>query len=137
MNRGTQKLAQGFTLVEVLVSGFILFLVLAAMTDLYRGAILGSSKAEQSLKISSAVSFVRANLSASLRANPPLQEGKGNGKFGEVYYKWNARRVSVGSAPIALQEDLAREVRYTLWRVELKFEYMGSIRRFHFSEVTW
>ena len=87
MNRGTQKLAQGFTLVEVLVSGFILFLVLAAMTDLYRGAILGSSKAEQSLKISSAVSFVRANLSASLRANPPLQEGKGNGKFGEVYYR--------------------------------------------------
>ncbi len=137
MSRHKQNFTQGFTLIEVLVSGLILFLVLAAMTELYRGAIIGSSKAEHSVFMSSAVPFIRANLSHSLRANPPDQKSSGNGKFGKVNYQWKATSMYIGRAPYFLEEDLGRVVEYRLWRIDLTVRYRSSARQFHFNEVTW
>jgi Tfp pilus assembly protein PilV len=137
MSRHKQNFTHGFTLIEVLVSGLILFLVLTAMTELYRGAVIGSSKAENSVFMSSAVPFIRANLSHSFRANPPQQGSSGNGKFGEVNYQWKATNEYVGRAPYFLEEDLGRDVEYRLWRIDLSVTYRSSARQFHFNEVTW
>ena len=134
---GHSKKQTGFTLLEVLVSGFILFLVLASMTELYRGALISSGKAEGSLLMSSAVPVLRANISELLRESPPGEVNEGDGKFGRVHYRWTAKLTHIGKPSKILQEDLGRTVEYSLWNIELSLRHKGSRRLYNFSEVTW
>ena len=64
----TKHKHSGFTLLEVLISGFILFMVVASTTLVYQGALLSSGKAEQSLIFATAVSPIRRIVSEYIHA---------------------------------------------------------------------
>ena len=68
--RYPNKKSAGFTLLEVLLAAFILFLVITSVTLVYRGAILSSGKAERSLLISGSVPSIRMIITEAFRDNP-------------------------------------------------------------------
>ena len=91
-----QAKQRGFTLLEVLLAGFILFLVLTSMTLVYRGAMLSSSKAERSLLMSAAVPSVRSLITESLRSDSPNASHRGADSFGDMDYTWDATLTYTG-----------------------------------------
>ena len=127
---------RGFTLIEVLISGFILFLVLSSMTAVYKGAILTSGKAEEALQISSIVPSVRMIISDSFEGRKEPEQ-TGEGKYGEFDYHWMATLTHEGQPSRVVQEDSVKELRYTLWRVQLTIKKDDLVRRYHFNELAW
>ena len=128
---------KGFTLLEVLLAGFILFLVLSSMTLVYRGALLTSSKAEQSLVTSSAFSSIRRIITDSFRSGPAKPMYSGNGLYLGVEYRWVAQPVMAGRPSIFLLEDMKLEVNFILWDVELILFNGGNNRVYRFRELSW
>tara|TARA_B110000967_G_C18737768_1_gene486061 strand:- start:226 stop:645 length:420 start_codon:yes stop_codon:yes gene_type:complete len=122
----------GFTLLEVLLSGFILFLVLSSMTLIYRGALLTSGKAESTLALVAAVPSVRAIVSDQFREGAR----SGEGRQGGLRFRWNAELAYEGyPSSYLIQEDPS--LRYFLWQIELTLDKDRVSRRYHFSEVAW
>jgi hypothetical protein len=130
---------QGFTLLEVLLAGFILFITIAVMTMVYRGALLTSSKAEKSLDISVVVIPVRRLISDQVRQTSHLESSFGEGRYGEVNYRWKSSRTHVGFPSPILMEDsgLFEDLRYYLVQVDVQFQLGSSTRDYQFKELAW
>jgi prepilin-type N-terminal cleavage/methylation domain-containing protein len=128
---------RGFTLLEVLIAGFILFLVLSSMTLVYRGALISSDKAENVLVIASAAPSIRVLITESFRENSFAEDHEGAGVFGDLKYQWAANLLQIGRPTEIIQRDAGRELRYFLWNVELTVSYHGAVRTYHFREVSW
>ena len=133
------KRQQGFTLLEVLLAGFILFLTIATMTMVYRGALLSSSKAEQSLQMSAAVLPVRQIITTGFREADFAEQRSGEGQYGNVVFLWTASLVQIGRPPSVVQEDMSMdgEIEYFLWRVNMRLTLGSVCRQYTFSEVSW
>ncbi|MGYP001184113876 len=125
----------GFTLLEVLVAGFILFLVINSSTMIYRAALLSSGKAEKSLMITSAVPSIRMIISDIFRENGHSAARAGEGSFGELTYLWTAKLRYEG-LPKETLESTPRNLRYYLWEVRLTIKKGNLTRRYTFNEVT-
>ena len=126
---------RGFTLLEVLVAGFILFLVINSSTMIYRAALLSSGKAEKSLMITSAVPSIRMIISDIFRENGHSAARAGEGSFGELTYLWTAKLRYEG-LPRETLESRPRNLRYYLWEVRLTIKKGNLTRRYTFNEVT-
>ena len=128
---------RGFSLLEVLLAGFILFMVLASMTLVYRGALISSAKAEKSLSIAAAVPFIRGEISESLHDEFTHFDHRGSGNFGGVVYEWVATVSHEGRPSQIMQEDSGVELKYFLWRIELIVSNGNMIRNYWFREISW
>lgn len=128
---------RGFTLLEVLLAGFILFLTLTSMTLIYRGAILSSAKAEEALSVTAAIPSIRVLIAESFQENVKRGSRTGEGTFGDVIYRWKAT-VSIEGRPSAVfQEDsgLSYPIKYLLWDIEFSATKNGYSRQYRFTEL--
>ena len=128
---------KGFTLLEVLLAGFILFLVLSSMTLVYKGAMLSSSKAERSLETSSVFPSIRKIITDSFRSSSDKPIYSGSGLYLGVEYKWAAKPVQQGRPSEFLIEDMKLDARFVLWDVELNLSNGASNRVYKFRELSW
>ena len=133
------KSQRGFTLLEVLMAGFILFLTIAAMTLVYRGALFSSEKADKFLQMSSAVMPIRQIISDKLRQADYRDAGTGDGSYGYVDYSWKATLTYSGKPSRILQEGASSDpdLEYYLWQVDISLSSGTLNRKYQFSMVTW
>lgn len=132
-----QAKQRGFTLLEVLLAGFILFLVLSSMALVYRGAMLGSGKAERSLLMSAAILPIRSLITEHLRKKASIENDNGAGRYADMDYRWVATLNAIGRPSAIIEEDAGIEVRYFLWDIEVIVS-RGNVRRnFRFREISW
>lgn len=127
----------GFTLIEVLLASFILFLVLTSMTMVYRGALLSSTKAERSLSVSAAVPSIRILVTDKFRNTVNTGSHRGIGRYGDLGYKWVATLAHIGQPSTILQEDSGRQLRYFLWDIQLTVTLDSVSRSYDFRELSW
>ncbi len=132
--RGNQR---GFTLLEVLLAGFILFLVLTSMTLVYRGALLSSAKAEASLVMTAAVPSIRILITESIRQSSHISDHGGSGSFGNLDYQWVATLAYEGQPSIIAQEDARTKFRYYLWDIDINLSQGNARRNYQFREISW
>lgn len=128
---------RGFTLLEVLLAGFILFLVLTSMTLVYKGALLSSYKAERSLIMSSAVLPIRRLISDKIQVSTRSVTLSGDGSFGAVTYSWQAILAATGRPSEMIMEHNGDEIQYFLWAVDLRIQQGKMVRSYRFSEISW
>ena len=124
---------QGFTLLEVLLAGFILFLTLTTLTEVYRGALLSSGKAEQVLSMTGPISPIRVMISDALVDGGVLA---GAGNYGDLDYQWSATLAYEGR-PSAVVLEETPNVRYFLWDIDLKVTKGNLVRQYNFRELSW
>lgn len=131
---------KGFTLIEVLVASFILFLVIAAITMVYRGALLSSHKAERSLQFSSLVEPISEQIRLNLQSSTN-NEVQGQGSMGAVTFNWNAIKAFQAKAPPLVDAERSvvtqGEKTFKLWDITLELQLETATRDYHFSEVSW
>ncbi|WP_448246059.1 PilW family protein [Thalassotalea agariperforans] len=132
---------KGFTLIEVLVASFILFLVISTMTMVYRGAMLSSFKAERTLKFVALVAPITENIRLEIKDSLSQTQLSGKGTMGEITYSWNAVTIQQAKAPLifdaALDELSSGDKVYKLWAVTMELKLKTAVREYQFSEVTW
>ena len=133
------KSQRGFTLLEVLMAGFILFLTIAAMALVYRGALFSSEKADKFLQMSSAVMPIRQIISDKLRQADYQDVDIGDGSYGYVDYSWKATLTYSGKPSRILQEGESQDqdLEYYLWQVDISLSSGTLNRKYQFSMVTW
>tara|TARA_B110000503_G_C7129511_1_gene406214 strand:- start:981 stop:1400 length:420 start_codon:yes stop_codon:yes gene_type:complete len=127
----------GFTLLEVLLAGFIMFLVLITMTEVYRGALLSSDKAEAALRIAGYVPSIHANVVDSFHKNIGSDSPRGEGQFGTLMYSWTAILTHEGVPSEFLIEDSGRKIGFSLWRIDLKVTDKEQSKHYSFTEMSW
>jgi len=131
---------KGFTLIEVLVASFILFLVIAALTMVYRGALLSSHKAERSLQFSSLVEPISEQIRLNLQSSTN-NEVQGQGSMGAVTFNWSAIEAFQAKAPPSVDAEqgsvIQGEKTFRLWNITLELQLKSATRDYHFSEVSW
>ena len=88
MARSSMTSQKGFTLIEVLVAAFILFLALTSSALIYKGALLSSAKAEQSVSISAAAQAIRQLVREDFNDSVGSGVLSGDGQFGDFSFKW-------------------------------------------------
>jgi hypothetical protein len=135
------KSAKGFTLIEVLIASFILFLVIAAITMVYRGALLSSYKAERVLTFSALIGPVSEQVRDKIHQASKETDLQGEGSMGPMLYTWSATQVKTGKAPERfdvltgnLQTSIAT---FRLWDVSIDLQLKTATRQYYFNEVTW
>lgn len=134
--------ANGFTLIEVLVSSVILFSVISIMTLIYRGAVGASMKAEQVVHISQGLPFAINDIRNYIRSNgAKFNVLDGQGLAVNTKYSWNAEVVDFKAPPSKFDVDQTKfvdyEKKFKLWLVELELS-RGEVKySYKFEEVSW
>lgn len=132
---------QGFTLLEVLVAGFILFLVLTSATLIYRGAILSSMKAERSITVNGYLPLMMSEIQSIIRENNDSDQQKGAGNLAALQYKWQATVIEVGAAPSnyipEFQSVVEYPKRYKLWQVSIHVTRKDYQKDYRYIEFSW
>ncbi|QFU23452.1 prepilin-type N-terminal cleavage/methylation domain-containing protein [Shewanella eurypsychrophilus] len=131
----------GFTLIETLVAGFIMFMVLAAAVSVYGGAVISTSKATSTLKGISVVSEITPLIKVQILAHQNQSSLEGASVSGGVEYFWQAEVVKQSAAPQKFDPELGQFVTptkiYKLWLVSLTVAVGGNSRTFTYNELSW
>ncbi|MFT5813626.1 MAG: prepilin-type N-terminal cleavage/methylation domain-containing protein [Psychroserpens sp.] len=132
--------SKGFTLIEVLVASFILFLVLTSITMVYRGAMLSSGKAERALLFSSFIAPVSESIRMQLQSST-LNKTNGQGSMGKITFNWTAIQTFQAQTPLSIDAEngLVNQSgkTFSLWDVTLQLQLNNTTREYTFSKVTW
>jgi len=131
----------GFTLIEVLVASFILFLVIAAITMVYQGALLSSYKAERTVKISAMVSPITEQIRIQIQTADNESSLQGKGAMGEITFHWVAEQAHQSKAVekfnVGTGEYDTGNKTFRLWHINLQLQLKKAKREYQFSEVSW
>ena len=125
---------KGFTLLEVLLAGFILFSVLAATMMSYKGTIVSSRQAEKSLSMSAVIPSIRQLVTEAFHEDPSPESRQGKGTLGNLSYEWKATLTYRGKR-YAFSDK--KEAQYRLWHVDLMVKKGNLLRSYNFREVSW
>jgi len=131
--------SRGFTLLEVLVSGFILFLVVTTASMVFSGAIKAKLNAENSLRISAYAPLLTEHVMVEVKQNN-LQ---GKGEFLGVSYRWSSERlarepmISLSAGVEQGKVSVVSQRNALLWNVTLTLEEGRNRETFVFETVAW
>jgi len=132
---------QGFTLIEVLVAGLILIIVISTMTYVYRTAVLSSTKASNSVKLSGSVGLILTSIQSRIRGNHATEPMSGQGVINGVKYQWQSTLINNKPAPPRFNAGdgsfQPQASRYFLWQVNLSVQHNTLVKSYEFQEVSW
>ncbi|MDN4503138.1 prepilin-type N-terminal cleavage/methylation domain-containing protein [Alteromonadaceae bacterium BrNp21-10] len=134
---------RGFTLIEVLIAGVILFMVIATTTLVYRSALLSSRKAEQVMAMSGFLPIIIKNVNEELQQQDRGSSTRfhGEGKVLQVSYQWSATLLQAKSAMSVIDsfsgEFIKQPPRYRLWQVELELKSGSGQRQYQYEYLTY
>lgn len=141
INRLTKK-QSGFTLIEVLLAAFILFLVLTAMTMVYRAALISSEVANRNVALHQVVGFVNSEVKGRLVDKVALNpEQKGRGQFNQVDYTWSAVLADDKKGPSRLNVNSGdfevTATRYQRWNVTIRLNKGKASKELSYRVFRW
>jgi type II secretory pathway pseudopilin PulG len=139
MNKSKQ---QGFTLIEILVAGTILFIVLVAVSQSYKTSVNNSDRAATVLENYATVPYLTETIAHYLHQSNPNEVIEQEGVLDERRFSWRAEVAERGRAPERMSADSGdfetQPERFYLWNVELTL-YVSNERAetFSYQELTW
>ncbi|AWL11208.1 hypothetical protein HMF8227_00712 [Saliniradius amylolyticus] len=135
------KRQSGFTLLEVLIAGVILFAAIASASLIYSSSVDNSVRATRSVRMSGVVMGLVENIKQELRATSGLRELSGEGEQAGVGYSWRAEVIEQ-SKPVAVfsKEDegfTQLNKKIFLWRVDLNLSLQEKTELYQFVVSGW
>jgi type II secretory pathway pseudopilin PulG len=132
----------GFTLIEVLLAGVILFMVISSTTLIFKGALISSEKAERTAVFSSAIPYLLDGVRQDIRGgNQAELSRRGEGRWLQIDYQWHADLLRSDAPPALIDPESGSEAnfpaRFKLWNVELTVEIKGYQKHYTYREVSW
>ncbi len=128
---------------EVLIAGFILFLVISTTTLIYRGAVLSSHKAERSIYVNGLLPLIIDSIDSDIQSNGQDKTLSLNGRdgMGLSSYTWSAEVIDYQAPPQRSVAESgiteAQAKRFKLWQVIVNVEYDDYQREYRYLETSW
>lgn len=128
---------------EVLIAGFILFLVISTTTLIYRGAVLSSHKAERSIYVNGLLPLMIDSIDTQIHTNGQDKTLTLNGRdeMGMSSYTWSAEVIDYQAPPQRSVAESgiteAQGKRFKLWQVTVNVEYDDYEREYRYLETSW
>ncbi|WP_088331525.1 type II secretion system protein [Lacimicrobium sp. SS2-24] len=132
---------KGFTLLEVLVAGVILFMAISSAAIVYSSALKSSESATRAVISASQLSMLMTHIQSQLRRVDSLVDKKGQGYLLGNSYHWVARvqerakPTPVYSGPEEGFSIPPKDI--ILWSVSLNVEAESNSRDFQFFVTGW
>ncbi|MCK8107722.1 prepilin-type N-terminal cleavage/methylation domain-containing protein [Pseudoalteromonas sp. 2CM41L] len=131
---------KGFTLIEVLIAAIILFSALALISDIFKSAMLSSSKAVSNSQYyqtsTSAISAIKASLREKVNGKN-IQVAEGAMTLFNISYEWKANRTSFKRIAFSELDDYTPEPRFSIYVVQVTAKQRDKQRSFSFEVSTW
>lgn len=130
---------RGFTLLEVLVASFILFLVIATASLIFSSSVKSQQSATNSIQVNGYLPLMQDHLTARLRE----MDGEfdtGEMEFMQVQFVWNAnveKKSSVTASAVGESSVSAVERDVKLWSVQLSASIGSLSSQHHFYVLGW
>lgn len=128
---------KGFSLIEVLVASFILFLVLSTVTITYTGAVKSTLSATESVKMYGYLPLLVDDITFSIREG----ESSGSGTFLNVNFSWKTELIEskeiVGFYDMDNFETRSTGKTAYIWKVLLDTNYNERVITHSFRVVSW
>lgn len=130
---------KGFTLIEVLIASFIMFISIAAFTLVFRSSILSSEKAEENVSNSAYVEVIFGEISGVLFQHKNSSELQGSGNLFGMRYTWQAKVIDSTRPPARYFGDTLTQADHLakIWLIELSVSYNQKVSEYQYQEVTW
>ncbi|MDG1750743.1 MAG: prepilin-type N-terminal cleavage/methylation domain-containing protein [Thalassotalea sp.] len=132
-------ISRGFTLIEVLIASFIMFISLAAFTLVFRTTILSSEKAELNVSSAAYTTLIISKITFDLKNSHSLNEKSGSGELMGRHYQWQARVKETAKPPARYFGNSLSQAEHQakLWQVKLEVKVNGKNSDFLYEEITW
>jgi len=129
----------GFTLIEVLIASFIIFIVLASFTLVYRGALLSSHKAQISVDNVAYTSLIVNKITDQLSLSAQQSMAQGQGEIFNATYQWQAKVIKIAKPPARYfgGELTQSDNQIKLWQISLAVTTQSATRHFEYEDTTW
>ena len=131
------RISKGFSLLEVLVAAFIMFISIAVFTSIYSGAMLSSDVASKNIQSANATSLVLDNIAFALKQRHHQDEASGEMFVFDTQFRWQARVVESArpqgrffGAELIQPEHQAKR-----WQVSLQIN--DEAGTYTYEETTW
>lgn len=136
-----KRSSRGFTLIEVLVAGAILFAVVSMISLSLRAALTSSQKAAERVQLLSVVPMLVNTIKYRLQHDQKQEVQSQTGVLDGFRFSWTATLIKRGAPPARFSIDddrvLRFEEKFFLWDISLvisKGEYEKSL---NYQELTW
>lgn len=127
---------KGFSLLEAMIAGFILFMVLVAVSSLFTTATKSSMRATSAAELHYQVPLILERVRYELHEQ---DQQSGQGSWQSLTYRWQAELQQTKALwynEVLNQAD-ASDQKVELWQVTLTVELDGAEREFTYQEVSW
>lgn len=131
----------GFTLIEVLIAGVILFAVVTLISVSFRSALLSSEKASKNLQLLSSVPMITNTIKFRLQENGANGSITQTGVLDDLTFTWSANILKSGAPPARFSFDdgavISFRDKFYLWEVNLEITNGETKRELRYEELTW
>ncbi|MDI4652083.1 MULTISPECIES: type II secretion system protein [Pseudoalteromonas] len=128
---------KGFTIIEVLISGVILFIALSLVYEAFSHSLINTKSAEKSIKFNAAIPIIVPRVSIELNNNLNKKNMTGQGKLGEISYEWKSRKLKESLLKTqALDEGTVKKT-ILVFEVSIRVYMSESDRLFTYKETVW
>ncbi len=132
--------AKGFTLIEVLIAGSIMFIVLVMVTDSFLTARNSARHADNIIAMLEPVYFVREDIKRQLSLVPG-ENKNGGGIVGEVQFSWQAIVTEKAAPPprFDLEANTTTEFaeKFYLYQIDLTLQIHEQHKTLSYNELIW
>ncbi len=132
--------ATGFTLIEVLIAGSIMFIVLVMVTDSFLTARNSARHADNIITMLQPVPLVKADIQQQLQQNPG-QEASGTLRYNGIQYHWRASLTNRGAPAPRYELDSGMTTqfaeRFYLFQIELTCIFQTQQKTLSYTELVW
>lgn len=132
--------ANGFTLIEVLIAGSIMFIVLVMVTDSFLTARNSARHAENVIAMLEPVSFIREDIKRQLFQGAG-ENKTGEGAAGQIRFSWHAAVTERAAPPsrFDLESNTTTEYaeKFYLYQIDLILYFNGQEKSLNYNELIW
>ena len=133
--------ARGFSLLEVLIAGVILFASISAASLVYTSATKSSQQASRAISFAAQVPLVVETIKTNLRQSSSSSQQYGEGPLLFGQYNWNATAEQVKRPIPILSVDSGQfqspDIDIVLWKVNLTVTINEDQRQYSFYVTGW
>jgi len=134
-----RKGEKGFSLIEVLIASFIMFISLATFTMVFRSAMVSSTKAELNVSTAAYADLIVSKVASELKKHHGKASHTNAGVLIGREYFWNAEVVQHTQPPAVYvgQTLVQPEHQAKLWSIKLTIKTDNKSVNYRYQEVTW
>lgn len=129
--------SKGFTLIEVLIAGVILFTAIGLVYGSFSQSVLNTEKAQKVIELNGVLPVIASKIKAEINNNLAKKLTKGEGVIANQHYSWDSQEVKQAPILERANSDGRSGVNIILLEVNVVIYSQNRTKRFSFKETLW